>query len=443
MAMRLGRSWDVPDEFWGIWWRSRQIPLIMQVDVEPAGKGPVGKRYAPEFQRQVMDAMERFRRFPMTGSVALDLHFQTARRNPPGIHRAAKHTLDLLGAALTGSERPRRRNVLYRDDRQVKFLYVDLNQNWTQSRDEDGRPGSVFIVARRASDVIADLCMAGRLNREHYDEDGDSPFRQPDLPDEPEPDWLADPSSALTPIERYLAKSVRFDYITELQEAILRRSNASLLTGLSMYLEGVVRGAPPGRLAAILKESQATSRTLLLSAPFTLPLPALPTATGEAQDFTRQIRGQLEEFRSRWPLFETLLTPITLTFLVVPPEQGKDLDNIALTVLPIAHDILRPHIAPHVLAPSWRDDEPEPWRLEALARLKSLNAQSVRAYQVIELPRSPQDPPEGTLRLALGPHSHDGSWWERAATFLGNAIDRADQFGDLTDSKWKSVFTGW
>ena len=34
---------------------------------------------------------------------------------------------------------------------------------------EDGRPGLVFIVARRASDVITDLCMAGRLNRECYE----------------------------------------------------------------------------------------------------------------------------------------------------------------------------------------------------------------------------------------------------------------------------------
>src|SRR5580704_11650779 len=105
MTMRLGRSWDVPDEFWMLWWRRRQLRLIMQVDVEPAGKGPAGRRSAPEFQRRVMDEMERYGRYPMTGPVALDLHFQAARRNPPGIHRAAKHTLDILGAALPGCER--------------------------------------------------------------------------------------------------------------------------------------------------------------------------------------------------------------------------------------------------------------------------------------------------------------------------------------------------
>jgi hypothetical protein len=31
---------------------------------------------------------------------------------------------------------------------------------------------------------------------------------------------------------------------------------------------------------------------------------------------------------------------------------------------------------------------------------------AAQLLQVIELPRAPQDPPEGTLHLALGPHSH-------------------------------------
>ena len=136
-----------------------------------------------------MDQMERYRRYPMTGPVALDLHFRAARKNPPTIHRAAKHTLDILGAALPGCERPRRRSVLYHDDRQVKFLYADLDQSWHAERRRRRAPGSVFIVARRASDVIADLCMAGRLSRERYDEDEDSPFWSPDLPDDPEPGW--------------------------------------------------------------------------------------------------------------------------------------------------------------------------------------------------------------------------------------------------------------
>ncbi|WP_328709757.1 hypothetical protein [Microbispora hainanensis] len=86
----------------------------------------------------------------------------------------------------------------------------------------------------------------------------------------------------------------------------------------------------------------------------------------------------------------------------MPPEQGKDLDNVARVALPVVHDVLQPHIERYLLSRQPPDEEPEPWREEALRRLRSRNANSVAAYQVIELPRAPHDSPEGVLRLALG-----------------------------------------
>jgi hypothetical protein len=93
-----------------LWWRSREHrQLVIYVTVESAGKGPRGRRSAPEFQRQSWTRWSGTAGTPMRGPVALDLHFGDAQRNPPGIHRAVKHTLDLLGPALPGTERPRRR----------------------------------------------------------------------------------------------------------------------------------------------------------------------------------------------------------------------------------------------------------------------------------------------------------------------------------------------
>ena len=438
------QRWDVPEDFWIHLWRSREHrQLVIDVTVEPVGKGPRGRRSAPEFQRQVMDQMERYDRYPMRGPVALDLHFRAAQRNPPGIHRTVKHTLDLLGPALPGIERPRRRSVLYCDDRQVKFLYVVLDQEWWHQDSGGASAGGLFMVARRASDVAADLCMAARLHRDRLDDEDDeeSPFRSPDLPEEPKPGWPLDPGSARTPVEQYLADSFRFHHVIDVQEAILARSDASLIWGLATYLDHLSGDGRPAELASILEESRAATRSVLLSNPLTLPLPGLPRATGQSADFERMVRASLEEFRVRWPLFRSLLVPVTLTLLVIPPEQGKDLDNIALTVLPIAHEVLRPHIAPHLLSPVYGDEERIPWLDHALARLKSVNARSVRAYQVIELPRSPQDPPEGTLCLALGLYAHR-SWWHRATDYLRAAIDRADLRGQLDDSTWRSVFAG-
>jgi hypothetical protein len=442
MRTQTVRRWDVPDEFWLLLWRSRWgRTLAMQVQGEPRRKAH-NKTPAADFQRQVMDAMDRYRRYPFTGPVALDLHFRTTRRNPPSIYHAAKHALDLLGPVLPGNERPRRRNVLYRDDRQVKFLYIDLDQGWHREAEPGG---STFITARRAGDVITDLCMAHRLSGEQYDDDGEeaSPFWVPDLPDDPEPDWLRQPGPGATALQRFLADVTRFHYVSHLQETMLARSGALLASGLSMYLDSHIRTGEPAQLAAIFEQSRAESLDLLLSSPLMLPLPGLPRATGQARGFSQQIRSSLEGFRSRWPLLTTLLVPVTVTFFVIPPEQGKDLDNIALTALPIAHDVLRPHIAPHLLSPYYEDDRhQQPWQAEALARLKSINARSVSAYQVIELPRSGRDPVEGVLRLALSSHSHR-SWWDHATSYLEGTFDRTRDQEELAKQVLETLAAGW
>jgi len=331
--------WDIPEDLQYILWLTRRARrLIMQVNGEPERKGRGGRRSAVAFQQQVMDQMERYGRYPMTGPVALDLHFTAARRNPAGIHHIAKHALDILGATLPGNARLRRRSVLYRDDRQVKFLYVDLNQAWQPDGKDGGRTGSTFLIAQRARDVMADFRMAGRLDRERLYEDEESPFLVPDLPDEPVPQRPTAPGSARTAIERFLAEETRFHETRDLQDALLGGTDARLIWALSMYLDyQPPKVGMPEELAAILAESETRSRKLLLSDQMTLPLPGLPRVTGESKDFAQFIRDSLEAFRSRWPVYETLLVPVMLTFLVIPPEQGKDLDNIALTALPIAH----------------------------------------------------------------------------------------------------------
>ena len=63
-------------------------------------------------------------------------------------------------------------------------------------------------------------------------------------------------------------------------------------------------------------------------------------------------------------------------------------------------------------------------------RLKSVNAHSVSAYQVIELPRSAHDPEEGLLRLALSSYTHR-SWWDYATSYLEETFDRTHDQEEL------------
>ena len=62
---------------------------------------------------------------------------------------------------------------------------------------------------------------------------------------------------------------------------------------------------------------------------------------------------------------------------------------------------------------------------------------------MIELPRSTHDAPEGSLRLALGRHSYEGSWWERVASYLDKGIEEAHMRGEIGNDTWKSALTRW
>ena len=388
-----------------------------------------------------MDQMAAWRRFPMTGPVALDLSFHSVHRNPTSIHRAAKHFLDTLGKATDGNIRPRRKHVLYHDDRQVKLLYVDLHQGWARSAPtRPSETGTIHVTARRVRDVAADLRAASLVS--YYDYHDDNPFSTVEPPDEPDTGWPGIPPAELTDFHRWADDVTRFHYIADLQEAILASTDATLLTWLADYLSTTRERSTDEQIAAILADARAMSRDLLLSNPLSIPLPSLPEKKGGGKAFIQQVRPQIEEFRSRWPLFQSLLVPVTLTFLVIPPAQGKDLDNIALDALPIAHDVLQPHIAPHVLAPRYPGRAMDPEHKQEIARLRSVNARSVVAFQVIELPRSAADPPEGSLRAALGPYRYF-SWWERASDYLERKIEEADQRGELGNDLWDEVFSRW
>lgn len=135
----------------------------------------------------------------------------------------------------------------------------------------------------------------------------------------------------------------------------------------------------------------ANRREMLLSSPLSIPLSGLPQARGEGRAFKSAVRKDLEDMVDRFPALAPLRVPLKVVLLVVPPEQGKDLDNLALAVLPAVHD--------------------------------ALNGPDITAYEVIELKRTAADPAAGLLRFALGSGSQDGSTWQRATDYVARCFE--------------------
>ncbi|MEU8216723.1 hypothetical protein AB0C47_13235 [Micromonospora taraxaci] len=429
---------------------------VRRIDVggEPEGKGERGRRAVLEFQRQVAAQQRAAGHRAMTGPVALDLRFVSTRPTPPAIHRMAKWALDVLEqpaptAALSADRRP----LVYRNDRQVKLLHVSLDQAWRG----DGHPPvpegpKTIIHAQPLRDFVEDLRVSHELSmvkqsrRSGWDvlgEDDEDDYPRID----PREEWNTEvPRPTGDPArDRFNASLLAWSTYQNIE-----LSQKRLLIAMDRLVEGAISSAPYQisesgafdgggvrrwpELADLVEQHENQRWQNLLSFPLMLPLPGLPESSADRRTFRDALYISLEAFRGRWPVLQKLVVPIRVTMLVIPPQQGKDLDNLALDVLPAVHEVLRPHVEPWHFTPRLLDEgdsaarQVERERDQALKRLKSLNAQSVTAYQVVELKRRPEHPPRGLLRLTLG--LGDGydhrtqSLWQRTDTRLWQGLHR-------------------
>lgn len=384
------------------WLRVRRLRLVG----EPEQKGRRGGGHrAARAQRELVDQLAGFRHGPLTGPVALDIHFHSGKAQTPGPHKLAKHLLDVLGAVRADAGMSGRRHVLYRDDRQVKLLHVAL---WTPSPEDrgPGRPQTA-ITARPLRDVVADLDLVRVVENGDADRDirdGESPLAIPELPDlDHEPTFdprLASSAEQAEHWRRLNAELAAMDH-GRLQQALLARTDALLARMLSNTPTWISGARPPkrphadhtvlGQAYGELDSALDDSRDLLLSDLITLPLPGLPQAGGQGREFTADVRRAVERIAARRPALAPLLVPLKIIMLVIPPRQGKDLDNLALLVLPIVEQVL---------------DQP-----------------AITSYEVIELARTPTDPPAGLLRLALGDGHGQVSTWERLTDYVERHLE--------------------
>ncbi|MEU4806585.1 hypothetical protein [Actinosynnema sp. NPDC023587] len=397
--------WDSAEGRAMLWYRRWLRVRRLRLDGEPEQKGRRGGGHRTACaQRDLIEQLSAFGHGPLTGPVALDVSFHTGRAQPPAPHRLAKHLLDVLGAVRTGAGPPGRRHVLYRDDRQVKLLHVVL---WVQGPEGSGPSAPhTAITARPLRDVVADLTLARATAEGDYRaHDEDFPLTMPPLPDlDPEPTF--DPRYAATPHQaeqwrKLNATLAAFDH-GQLQQALLSRTDALLTRMLSGEPAWIGGARPPKRpyadhpdlhlVYAELNRVIADSREMLLSQSVTLPLPELPRSGGQGRNFTTEVHQAVENITAHRPVFTPLRVPLKVTLLVIPPEQGKDLDNLALAVLPTVHRVLQPP--------------------------------AITSYEVIELVRTPGDPPEGHLRLALGNGFRPRSTWERVTDYLEQQMER-------------------
>ncbi len=403
------------DEFWNrlegqrILWRRRWLRTRrLRIAGEPEQKARRGGGHrTARMQRSLIEQLVSLSQQPLTGPVALDVRFHSGRAQPPGPHRLAKHLLDVLGALTADAGLLGRRHVLYRDDRQVKLLYVSL---WALQLHGTPSTPHTSITARPLRDVVADLTMCRSVEEESngkgWTDEQDSPFFMPPIPDiDPEPAFdsrLAQSAQQAVDWRKLNAELACFEQ-RMVQQALLSRSDALLTGMLCVEAIRIAGSRPPRRQYADhpnlysahteLDRVHAEYRDMLLSGPVTFDLPKLPRTAGEGKEFRAALERAVEVIATGRPAFTTVRVPLKVILLVVAPiGQGKDLDNLALVVLPVVQQVL--------------------------------NSPMIRSYEVIELARTTSDPPEGHLRIVFGDGAHPRSTWERATQFVERIMER-------------------
>jgi hypothetical protein len=155
----------------------------------------------------------------------------------------------------------------------------------------------------------------------------------------------------------------------------------------------------------MLTRLAALTRNMTLGEPFALDLHHAPHRKGDSAAFDAALRTALNEFKKKHPFLFPLSSLLSVTILMVPPSGGgKDLDNLARLILPALHEIWAPpsHIAHTIKTENLKDEKLVAYWESERAALPKEPKHSITEYRVFELPRFPDDPKDGFVRLAVG-----------------------------------------
>jgi hypothetical protein len=172
------------------------------------------------------------------------------------------------------------------------------------------------------------------------------------------------------------------------------------------------------------------TRNMSLAPPFTLELPCAPQRKGDGESFDHTLRKALEDYKAKHHYLFPLATVLNVTILMIPPEGGgKDLDNLATRIVRPLHEIWAP---PSSFAHAYNTDNIEDqgireyWE-QARNELPKALKHSIAEYRVFELPRLPDDPKEGFVRLAIGDGLQPVRFREEINEYLERWADAVDR----------------
>jgi len=329
-----------------------------------------------------------------------------------------KKLLDIFEKPLPESG-IRRKGLIYQNDNQIAYLSV----RYHLGSDEKGirakfAPFQCFIENLKLAHAI----LSGRyndslnrynfereieeINRTHKDYDFSEAMRELRKLEEEKENFI-------TLFSEKAYNSMHLMNKMGAQEALLAMSKLSVEDLYNIYntSEFFQKNLPLRELAKIVSEWVTAS-------PIRIQLPSLPTKEDEKKQFKEEIRKCLIEFRSHYDILQPLYIPVVVEVIYKPPlaSEGfyKDLDNIIREfVLPIFHEEFKPPPTHASIFDSVKINDDKPLK-EMIERIPKSVPYSVAGYEIVEIPRHPEDKEDGLLVVGISPGSFAShSLWYR------------------------------
>jgi len=363
--------------------------FCMDITMEPKSKNSITISQKRKFQWSVLQELEKNNKRAFSGPIAIELDFYPTENNPSHIHSLPKNYLDLLGKPL---QKSKRKNLLFKDDRQVEMLIVNYH---IERRNKNPL---ISIKAVSMHNLKQDLMLLHKIRHNSFQYEDELIYDFNDLLDEDNTsELISNLDEAVIQNHELKTREDFFDQETyenmmkinlyNIQSSLFSLDKIRPLDLLSLYPDITKRVYPvlPSHQFMTLNEQ---SRRLIISPPFSpLNSHTLPNEMRGKKEFKKEIRESMIEFKKKYHFISPLLINISLTILYIPPNRYEevDLDNLARYIIPQVNEILKPTGK----------------RFFAEEREKGFTQNSITQYQVIRIPRVESDPEEGIAQLVI------------------------------------------
>lgn len=411
--------------------------IWISIEQEPKSKKSISVEEEVFFQKKIIEYLQKYNRRGYRSKVAIQFRFTVTDKNPPQLQTLVKNYMDLICKPVDGSK-IRRKYLLLEDDRLVRALFVGYH---IVERREKSR---IDIEIGSYNDFLQDMQLIDKIENDNFVEDEDDfctstydkyksnglPWNQDDEDGFSEPfqelyDWRQHKIEHEKVAGKKGYRAMERMMIGEAQKKLLKISDRQLGNAYALLnLHSTQsRTTYPNPLLDRFGDIYKGYIDLL---PICLDLSHIPLHRGESKIFKEQTKNSIKEFKKQYPILIPLLTPVKAMIFITRPDFYIvfDCDNLARKIMPIIVDEMQPPTS-QWLSLDLDETVDKKIKEELAKRQKRLAGikTSIVSYQVIDLPRTPEDPKEGRVRLFLGDGTNHENYWDMIMSYLDDWAD--------------------